>query len=416
MTIVPKKLLATVLAAAAASLLTVSSAIAAQTQSPELDAWLKSAQLGPYAPAKEDWNRIIADAKKEGEVVVYSASGRIAKLVNAFKALYPGIKLTLFDLGSTKTVEKTIREQDAGIFNADIVTTGNSGLVIHEMLNKNRIFNYVPQQYLDRIPPENRDPLLIRVNEAIVIYYNAAAHPSGAPVKNIWELTEPAYKGRVGIIDPMSSGSTFMAVATLAQHPEEMAAAYKRLKGRDIVLSDGVPDAGYEFLARLLKNDLVIFKSGTKLVGASGKKGQDKPLIAFAYMTYITMNESDGLVNAIVTDLDPVAKLVYPTYTSIARQAPHPNAAKLLTAYLLGSLELNEKSVLKKPYLEGESFALLQGLAPYYDPGSVSPRSDVPMPPGGEIWKTMKGWNVSADFMQKEGAKVRDFWLLHSSK
>lgn len=411
-----KGLLSTILAAATASLLTVSSESVAQTMTPELDAWLKSAELGPYAAASEDWNEVVAKAKKEGEVVVYSSSGRIAKLVDSFNALYPEITLTLFDLGSVKSVEKTVREQDAGIFNADIITTGNSGQVIYEMLNKNRIFNYVPQQYIDRIPQENRDPLLIRVNEAMVLFYNREAYPDGPPIKNIWELTEPEFNGRVGIKNPMSSGSTLMGVATLVQHPDEMAAAYKRFKGEDIVLSEGVPDAGYEFVARLLKNDLVIFKSGSKLAGASGKKGQDKPLIAFANMTYIARNDSDDYANVILSDLDPVSKLVYPTYTAIARQAPHPNAAKVLTAYLLGSLDLNLNSVLEKPYLEGDSFALLEGLAPYFDPGSVSPRGDVPPPEGGEIWAEMKGWNVSADFMWSEGPKLRDFWLLQSSQ
>ncbi len=383
---------------------------------PELDAWLKSVELGPYAAASEDWNEVVAKAKEEGEVIVYSSSGRIAKLVDSFNALYPEITLTLFDLGSVKSVEKTVREQDAGIFNADIVTTGNSGQVIYEMLNKNRIFNYVPQQYVERIPPENRNPLLIRVNEAIVVFYNGEAYPDGPPVKNIWELTEPEFSGRIGIKNPLSSGSTLMGVATLVQHPDEMAAAYKRYKGEDIVLSEGVPDAGYEFVARLLKNDLVIFKSGSKLAGASGKKGQDKPLIAIANMTYIARNDSDDYVNVILSDLDPVSKLVYPTYTAIARQAPHPNAAKVLTAYLLGSLDLNLNSVLEKPYLEGDSFSQLQGLAPYFDPGSVSPRGDVPLPEGGEIWAEMKGWNVSADFMWSEGPKLRDFWLLQSSQ
>ena len=139
----PKRFLSGTIAVVAAALLAVSSTSFAQTSSPELDAWLKSAELGPYAPAEENWDEVIAKAKQEGEVVIYSASGRIAKLVDAFQGMYPEIKLTMFDLGSVKTVEKTIREQEAGIYNADIVTTGNSGLVIHEMLNKNRIFNYV---------------------------------------------------------------------------------------------------------------------------------------------------------------------------------------------------------------------------------------------------------------------------------
>ena len=56
----------------------------------------------------------------------------------------------------------------------------------------------------------------------------------------------------------MSSGSSLMGLATLVQEPEEMAAAYKRLTGEDIVLSDGVPDAGFEFVKRMLENDIVI--------------------------------------------------------------------------------------------------------------------------------------------------------------
>lgn len=403
-------------AAAAAGLAVAASQSIAQEMTPELDAWLKVNKLGSYSDGTEDWDDIVAKARLEGEVVVYSSSGRIAKLVDSFNALYPEITLTLFDLGSVKTIEKSVREQDALIHNVDVITTGNSGQVIHEMLNKNRIFNYVPAHYVDSIPVENRDPLLIRVNEALVFFYNEEQYPDGPPISNVWELTEEKYRGKIGIKNPMSSGSTLMGVATLVQHPEEMAAAYKRYSGEDIVLSDGVPDAGFEYIARLLKNDIVIFKSGSKLAGASGKRGQDNPLIAFTNMTYISRNDSDGYANVIISELDPVAKLVYPTFTSIARQAPHPNAAKVLTAYLLGSTDLTADTKLEKPYLEGESFKLLQGLAPYHDAGSVSPRSDVPLPEGGEIWAEMEGWVVSDEFMWNQGPKLRDFWLLQSSQ
>ena len=403
------------LATAIFTLFAVAVANAGSNVPPEMDAWLKAAKLGPY-DKDENWDDIVAGAKAEGEVVVYSSSGRIAKLVKPFNAKYPEIKLTVHDLGSVKSVEKTIREQDANIFNADIVTTGNSGQVIFEMLNKNRLVNYVPHHYVDRIPRENRDPLLIRVNEAMVFLYNMEAYPDAPPFTNLWELTEAKFKGRVGMKNPLSSGSTMMGVMTLIEHADEMAAAYQRHTGKPIQLSEGVADAGQEFFARLLANDLVIFKSGSKLAGASGKKGQKRPLIAFANMTYIARNDSKGYVNKILADPDPVGKLVYPTFTAIARQAPHPNAAKLFTAYLLGSTELSTSSKLEKPYDKGDSMDLLQGLAPYFDPGTVSPRSDVPLPAGGEIWNDMKGWNVNAEFMWKQGPKVRDFWTVYSSK
>ncbi len=407
--------LAGVLMAALFALSFVTAASAASKPPPEMEAWLKAAKLGPY-DKDENWDDIVAKAKAEGEVVVYTSSGRIAKLVKPFAKIHPEIKVTVHDLGSVKSVEKTIREQNANIFNADIVTTGNSGQVIYEMLNKNRLVNYVPHHYKDRIPKENRDPLLIRVNEAMVFLYNREAYPDAPPVKNVWELTEPKFKGRVGMKNPLSSGSTLMGVMTLMQRPDEMAAAYQRHAGKPIELSKGVADAGQEFWARMLANDLVIFKSGSKLARASGNKGQKRPLIAFANMTYIARNDSKGYVNKILAKVDPVGKLVYPTFTAIARQAPHPNAAKLFTAYLLGSLELSKDSKLSKPYDKGASMALLQGLAPYFDPGTVSPRSDVPLPAGGEIWDDMEGWNVDAAYMWKRGPKVRDFWTVHSSK
>jgi iron(III) transport system substrate-binding protein len=403
-------------AAAIAFFSVVATVSVAAGVSEKLDAWLVENALGPHATGHENWEEIVAAAKEEGEVTVYTASGRIAKLVDHFEALYPGIKLTVYDLGSVKTIEKTVREQDAGIFTTDVITTGNSGQVIYELLGKNRIFNYVPAHYVDRIPLENRDPLLIRVNEAMVFFYNTELHPDVAPISNVWELTQEKYRGRVGVKNPMASGSSLMGLATLVQEPEEMAAAYKRLTGEDIVLGDGVPDAGYEFVRRMLANDLVIYKSGSKLVDAAGKAGQDDALIVMGSMTYISRNESKGNVNAMLSDLDPVSRMVFPTYMSIAAHAPNPNAAKVLIAYLLGSTDINLDTKLEKPYIEGASFDLLQGLAPYHDAGSVSPRSDVPLPQGGEIWDQMKGWNVSAKFMWEQGPKLRDFWNIHSSK
>jgi len=402
--------------AAVALLSTTASNSLAQEISAELDAWLKENALGSYATMDENWDDIVAAATAEGEVSVYTASGRIAKVVDHFQALYPGITLTVFDLGSVKTIEKTVREQDAGIFAADVITTGNSGQVIHELLANNRIFNYVPAQFKDRIPEENRDPLLVRVNEAMVFFYNAQANPDGAPFSNVWELTQEQYRGRVGIKDPMGSGSSLMGLATLVQFPEEMAAAYKRLTGEDIELGDGVPDAGYEFVRRLLANDVVIFKSGSKLADAAGAPDQDDAMIAMTSMTYISRNDDKGNVNAIVSDLDPAARMVYPNFMGIGANAPNPNAAKVLIAYLLGSTDINLETKLEKPYIEGASFDLLQGLAPYHDAGSVSPRSDVPLPEGGEIWDEMVGWNVSADFMWEQGPRLRDFWLIYSSK
>ncbi len=382
---------------------------------PEMEKWLKEAKLGPYEEHPQNWKEIEAKAREEGEVVVYSSSSRIAKVAELFEKKYPGIKVKYFDLGSVKTVEKTVSEQKAGLYKADVVTTGGSGEVINNLLKNHMIVNFVPDTVADKIPKKYKDPLLVRINEAIVFYYNKEAYGK-PPIKNIWELTMPEWKGRVVTKDPFKSLSVLMGFVTLVQHADEMAAAYKRLTGKDIVLHKGVPDAGYEFVYRLLHNDLIILKSGGKVAAASGKRGQKNPPISIIYFTYLRYNDSKNYANWVITPLDPVEKLVYPTYTAIARQAPHPNAAKLLTAFLLGSPKITKDTVINPPYTKGKAAELLEGLAPYYDPGSASPRVDVPKPKGGEIWDELKGWDVDPDFMWYNAPKFQDFWTQEAAK
>ena len=382
---------------------------------PEMEKWLKASKLGPYGESPQNWAEIEQLAKKEGEVVVYSASSRVAKVAPEFEKKYPGIKVTYFDLGSVKTVEKTVGEQDAGLYNADIITTGGSGQVIHELLNKKRIVNFIPDTVGDKIPQNLKAPLLIRINEAIVFLYSTEAYDS-PPIKNIWELTTPKWKGKAVIKNPLASLSNFMGVCTLVQHADALAKAYKNFTGKAITLSDGVPDAGYEFIYRLLHNDLVILKSGSKVAAAAGKRGQKAPPIGITSFTYIRYNKSKNYANAVITPLEPVESLIYPTYTAIARQAPHPNAAKLFTAFLMGDPAITKDTVLEPPYTKGKSAEILQGLAPYYEPGSMSPRNDVPLPKGGELWGSLKSWTVDPDFMWNEGPKVQDFWIQESSR
>ncbi len=391
--------------------------VTAQAQyPPEMKQWLKGAKLGLYEESPQNWSEILREAKKEGEVVVYSSSSRIAKVAPEFEKKYPGIKVTYFDLGSVKTVEKTVREQDAGLFNADIITTGGSGQVIHELLNKQRIVNFVPDTVSEHIPKHLKEPLLVRIDEAIITMYNTEAYGPTPPVKNIWEYTTPKWKGKVVIKNPLESLSNFMGICTIVQHADEMAAAYKRFTGKDIELSPGVPDAGYEYVYRLLHNDLVILKSGSKVAAASGKRGQKAPPIGQASFTYLRYNESKGFANAVVAPLDPVESVIYPTYTAIARQAPHPNAGKLLTAFLLGDPSITKDTVIKPPYTKGKSAELLQGLAPYFEIGAKSPRDDIPLPLGGETWDKLKSWTVDPDFMWYEGPKVQDFWIQESAR
>lgn len=390
------------------------SEIAGTEYSPEMDTWAQDAQLGKYEK-KQDWDEITALAKEEGEVIIYSASSRMAAVGESFSKMYPEIKVTSHDLGSVKTFEKTVGEQEAGIFNADIITTGGSGNFIYDLIANNRVVNFVPSMFADRIAKENKEPALVRIMEAIVFMYNTEVNDA-PPITNLWELTTEAYRGKVVIKDPLASLSNLMGVATIAQHADEMKKAYKEFTGEEIVLSEGVPDAGYEFLYRLLHNDLIILDSGSKTTGASGKKGQTDPPVSITSFTYLRYNGTKDYTNGLIYPVEPADGVIYPTYTAIAARAPHPNAAKLFTAYMLGDPSITLDTVIEKPFTEGKSLEILQGLAPYYEIGSVSPRDDVPLPEGGEAWNEMNMWVVDPEYMWYDAPQVQDFWIKESAR
>ncbi|MBL6945780.1 MAG: ABC transporter substrate-binding protein [Rhodospirillales bacterium] len=399
----------------AGGLLASAPANAADDFEAKLDAWLKSAELGKYHKA-DDWAEITRKAKEEGELIIYSSSSALNEIGEMFMKTYPEIKVTSHKLGSAKTVEKTIREQDAGIYAVDLVTTTGARSMVYEMFPEKRIINYVPKYLEDRVPLNYREPLLTRMIGALAFFYNKEVYAGGEPIKNIWELTEPKWKSRFATKNPGGSLSTMAAIAGIAGHPEELAAAYKKHTGKDLKLGEDVPDAGYEFLRRLIANDIVIFKSGSKLAAASGKKGQDKPLIVLAPMHYLTRNKTKGYVNAVLEGMEPASVYTYSSYTTIARFAPHPNAAKLMTAFIMGSAELNAKSNITEPYKEGRSAKLLQGLAAEYHVGEASPRRDVPLSADNGVWTRAGKLEASPEYIRNHTAKIIDFWTIEASR
>ncbi|WP_138467782.1 ABC transporter substrate-binding protein [Poseidonocella sp. HB161398] len=388
---------------------------AAAAAEPDFDAWLEAAGLGSYQPAEEDWDAIRARAMEEGEVTVYSSMSAIAAVAAAFEKAYPGIKVNAYDLGSEKTIEKVVREHRAGIRDVDVVNTGGAAQMIYELLPSQSIVNYVPRYLQDAIPEELQQPLLTQVVEATVLFYNEDTYPDGPPVTNIWELTEPEWRKRTGMKSPLGSLTTLAMIAGLVEHADDFAAAYEARYGEPVQLSDGIENATYEFFHRLIRNDMVIYDSGSKLAAASGLPGQEAPPVVFSSMHYLNKNASDGYRNAILYDIAPAGVFAYSTYTSIAGMAPHPNAAKLFVAFQMGSDDLSPDMAIEPPYDEGETADRLLGLAPFYKIGTFSPRSDVPRPEGAGNWdEVTKIWGTPA-FQRDNVAKVADFWVYETS-
>ena len=85
--------------------------------------------LSSPALAADDWETIVAKAKKEGLVVVHGAPGKTYNgvLVAAFNKTYPDIKVQFSGAGGAIEIPKVLRERQAGIYGWDVWVAGPTG-------------------------------------------------------------------------------------------------------------------------------------------------------------------------------------------------------------------------------------------------------------------------------------------------
>ena len=192
------------------------------------ETWQKTAQVGKFASSTQDWAAIEAAAKKEGQVVIYSVSSRIAKLVDGFKEKY-GIEIVGFDMPSDLQIEKLRREHKAGIHAVDVLFNAEAPLLLNEALPNNLVWNFIPSGLEPDLDAHEMEPFLVQRHSSRVVYYNTALNPSGAPIDSIWDLTREEWKGRTQLPSPLEDGLSANFIQTVLHNSAEMAAAYERV-------------------------------------------------------------------------------------------------------------------------------------------------------------------------------------------
>jgi len=298
----------------------------AQTQ------WLKKAQLGPYAPAKQDWKAIEAAARKEGKVVIFSVSSRIFKIQKAFKEKY-GVEIEGYDIHSNDQIEKFSREHKSGLHKTDVLFNNATSTLFGKLLPKKVIWNFVPDDIAPFLDENEKSPFLVQRWSSRIFIYNTALNPSEPPVDNIWDLTRKEWNNKVLTPEATDSGmaNTFQ---TILKHPKEMAAAYKKEFGKPVTLSPGMNNAAEEWMRRFFKNAVIISSTTKIFKGVTDVKQKEAPLgiTTFSKLRSLKKGVYEG---APVYQMAPVFGVGYPTVLLICDQAPHPNAAKLLVRYMV---------------------------------------------------------------------------------
>lgn len=359
------------------------------------EAWLKTNLLGKYETGKQDWAAIEAAAVAEGTVLVYANSSKVEKAAEAFMEKYPGIKVQAFDLGGDDVLLKTVEEQKAGAFTGDVWFSSGGAELIGTVLPHNYVWRFVPESTAAVTPEKYTNPLLMSRFGTSVFAYNSELNDK-CPISNIWELTNPEWKGKFFIEDPMNDSSTLSKLITIAQHAEEMKAAYVALYGSEPALDADTPDAGWLWLKRFAQNGPTPEPGGDEVDSAFATPGMTESYMALTSYSNMADVKEGNLVFEPCWGLSPTVGVQSQSYVGIINQAPHPNAAKMWIQFVTSA----------------------EGRDPWAKFGTYFPDSTYEVPEGqktlDEIFSMT--WFIAEQYAYDHMIEARDFYLLNLSK
>jgi iron(III) transport system substrate-binding protein len=252
---------------------------------------------------------LVAAARKEGKVVWYTslALPSSTALASLFMNKYKGIEVEVHRSGSQRVLQRAMQEVSAGIKNADIIHTSDAG---HFVLLKKKglLAKYAPSGH-EGFPSGFKDKDAyyygMRATLSVVAYNPKIVSDKEAP-KNWKDLLDARWRGKQVTAHPSYSG-------IIATHVQALVNLY-----------------GWDYFKELARNKLHLVQSANDPAGVVASGERPVGVNGAEYFYYKTLKQGNPL--KLVYPKEGVPLVVSPT--AIAKDAPHPNAAKLFTDFI----------------------------------------------------------------------------------
>jgi iron(III) transport system substrate-binding protein len=296
---------------------------------------------------------LIEAAKKEPPITVYAVTGKIVDTAQAFTAKY-GVQASGKKVNEAAQIELMIREYQADNVVGDVSVATDVGSAMGELIPQGIVTSWTPPDLAGDIGEKLRDPLVV-VSDAHVWTYNTEKYDK-CPVTNIWQLTQPEWKGKLAMLDLFDKplyADWFNQIET--HHDAEVAKAYEALYGKPLDLSGQTATAAW---VKAFAENAPLLSDSSTVAEAAGAPGQADPFFVITSTAKYRDNESKGLKLGLCAGVQPFTGFLYPGFGLIAAKTKSPNAAKLFVRYLMTE----------------------EGIAPQTADGKISSNSKIGLP------------------------------------
>lgn len=184
------------------------------------------AQVGGEERWEIEWEKILKEARREGKVVIYSATQgpALRQAIGLFRQTY-GLDLEVTSGRGGELLTKIVTERANGIFLVDVF---NTGMNTNSMAKSRKILDPLEPAL---ILPEVRDPKVwfggeLPWGDEDRVIFRALAYPSSAfgintqqvrpeEINSYYDLLSPKWKDKISINDPTVAGAGFNAFSSL---------------------------------------------------------------------------------------------------------------------------------------------------------------------------------------------------------
>lgn len=301
-----------------------------------------------------DLNALIEAAKSEPPLTIFDSTGKIVDMAKGFTAKY-GIEAVGAKAKVPAQMETIIREVQAGNVQTDISFIADVPAAMGQLLPGGFAESWVPPDLAADIAPEAQNPLLI-VASPNILAYNTKLYDA-CPITNIWQLTDPDWRGKVAMQDPLGKPSYtdfFNQMQTYAD--DKIRAAYQTHYGKP--LETDKPTATAAFIAALAANGPLLTDADAAAAEAVAAPGQTAPFVGLVSAAKFRDNAGSGFSLGLCGGVDPIIGFTNATVGLIVKGTDSPNAAKLFIHYAMTA----------------------EGIAPQAEDGKMSLNTTVSLP------------------------------------